>query len=115
MTALAQRVKETPMAPYMGLMEGMSRKQKLVVMAFLVDTMQEQEAKTEEPRQMLKPNPFKDFKPASEFDEDERARIKEKMRARAVSQEASSLIDGLSLTAEEMQDERTRYILGLSQ
>ncbi|MBQ7444269.1 MAG: hypothetical protein IJS59_10485 [Bacteroidaceae bacterium] len=41
MTALAQQIRETPMAPYVGLMRGMSSKQKLVVVAFLVDSMKE--------------------------------------------------------------------------
>ena len=33
----------TPMAPYMGLMKGMTREQKLTVVAYLVDTMQDEE------------------------------------------------------------------------
>lgn len=41
MTALAQRITETPMAPYMSLMRGMTREEKEVVVAFLVDTMEE--------------------------------------------------------------------------
>lgn len=36
-------MKSTPMAPYMALMRGMSREQKLVVVAYLVDTMQDEE------------------------------------------------------------------------
>ena len=31
------------MAPYMGLMKGMTREQKLTVVAYLVDTMQDEE------------------------------------------------------------------------
>ena len=41
MTALAQRITETPMAPYMALMRGMTREEKEVVIAFLVDLMKE--------------------------------------------------------------------------
>ena len=44
MMSLTQRIAETPMAPYVGLMRGMSRSQKLTVVAFLVDAMQEGEA-----------------------------------------------------------------------
>ena len=40
LTALAQKVKDTPMAPYMGIMQSMSQQQKLVLMAFPVDSMQ---------------------------------------------------------------------------
>lgn len=111
MTALVQKMKDTPMAPYIGLMRSMSQQQKLVVMAFLVDTMQASDAEEEEPKRMLKPNPFKHYRPASEFSEAERTSIIERMNGMPVSSETDSLIDGLSLTAEEMKDERTRYIL----
>lgn len=43
MTAFAQRIQETPMAPYVALLRGMNREQKLAVVAFLVDTMQDEE------------------------------------------------------------------------
>lgn len=39
MTALAQRIKETPMAPYMGLLDGMTREQKMIVVTFLTESM----------------------------------------------------------------------------
>lgn len=113
MTALAQQIKDTPMAPYIGLMQGMSHTQKRVVIAFLVDSMQKADVEEEMPRQMLKPNPFKHFRHAKEFSDAERTNIMEKLNNMSVSQEANGLIDGLSLSAEEMQDERTRYILGL--
>ena len=35
MTALAQRIKETPMAPYMGVMQSLSRKDIDIVVTFL--------------------------------------------------------------------------------
>ena len=47
MTTLAQRITDTPMAPYMGLMKGLNREQKLAVVAFLVDSMQEDEEEEE--------------------------------------------------------------------
>lgn len=37
------KMKSNPMAPYMGLMKGMTREQKLTVMAYLVDTLQDEE------------------------------------------------------------------------
>ena len=42
MTATMRRVQSTPIGPYIGLMERMTHKDKLAVMAFLVDTMQEE-------------------------------------------------------------------------
>lgn len=40
---MAMKVKQSPMAPYMSLMQGMNREQKLAVVAFLVDSMQDEE------------------------------------------------------------------------
>ncbi len=42
MTTIAQKIAQTPMAPYLALMRGMTREEKEVVVAFLVDTMNEQ-------------------------------------------------------------------------
>ena len=115
MTALAQKVKDTPMAPYMDIMQSMSQQQKLVVMAFLVDSMQGPNMEEEKPKRMLKPNPFKHYQAVSEFSDVERSQLMKRIRETAVSPETESLINGLSLSAEEMKDERTRYILGLEQ
>ena len=102
------------MAPYVGIMQGMSRKEKLVLMAFLVDSMQEQDShEVTRAKQMIKPNPFPHFRKANEFSAEERSKIVEKMRKTSISPETRSLVGGLSLTKEELQDERTRYILGL--
>ena len=102
------------MAPYLGLLQGMNRSQKLAVMAFLLNSLQETE-ETQSPAQprQFKRNPFTHFRRANEFSEAERAVILEKMRATPVSQETENLITELSLSEEEMKDERTRYILGL--
>jgi len=112
MTGLAQQISETPMAPYIGLLRGMSSEQKLVVMAFLEDSLKETAKDVDEVRTMLKPNPFKNFKHANEFTDTERRQIEEKMEKDPVSLEVNRLIDSLSLSAEEIQDERTKYILG---
>ena len=45
MTALALKVMATPMAPYLELMEGMSLEQKLSLVAFLIDMIQQEERK----------------------------------------------------------------------
>ena len=44
MTTLAQRLAETPMAPYAGLLRDMTREQKEVVVAFIIDTMEDKDA-----------------------------------------------------------------------
>ena len=49
------KVKQSPMAPYMSLMQGMNREQKLAVVAFLVDSMQDEE---EEARQRTSDEEF---------------------------------------------------------
>ena len=41
MTALAQRIKETPLAPYLGLLRGMTREQKQIVVTFITESMEE--------------------------------------------------------------------------
>lgn len=47
MTALAQRIKETPMAPYLGLLQGLTAEEKLIVVTYLKETMT---GKSAEPR-----------------------------------------------------------------
>lgn len=41
MTVLAQRVMETPIAPYLGLLQAMSREDKRIVVLFLMETLEE--------------------------------------------------------------------------
>ena len=91
MTAIAQQIRQTPMAPYVGIMQGMSRKEKLVLMAFLVDSMQEHDThEIMKEKQMIKPNPFSNFKKADEFSVEERTRILEKMRKALTDDEGLS-------------------------
>ena len=45
MTALALEVMNTPMAPYLNLMEKMTMEQKLALVAFLINTIQHEEHK----------------------------------------------------------------------
>ena len=41
MTTLAQRITETPMAPYMGLIRSMTHEQKQIVVKFITESMEE--------------------------------------------------------------------------
>ena len=41
MTALAQRISETPMAPYVALLRGMTREQRQIVVTFITESMEE--------------------------------------------------------------------------
>ena len=49
MTATAQRIKETPMAPYMALLRGMTREQKQIVVTFITELMKEPKPKRQVP------------------------------------------------------------------
>ena len=51
MTALAQRIKETPMAPYMALLRGMTREQKQIVLTFIAESMEEPSPKRQVPKE----------------------------------------------------------------
>lgn len=93
MTAQARRrIAETPMAPYADLMLSMKPKDMLIVVDFLKEAMQE--ATEEEPKLT-----------AAEI-------IREKFKNLVISDETKELVRGLSLSKEEMDDERTRYVLG---
>jgi len=93
MTATAQRIKDTPMAPYIGVMRGMSRRDIQIVVTFLNEVLEEAE-KTTSP------------KSNEEI-------IREKYKNLRISPEIQRLRGCLKLSEEEMQDERTKYILGL--
>ena len=41
MTVLAQRVMETPLAPYFGLLQALSREEKRIVVLFLMEALEE--------------------------------------------------------------------------
>lgn len=94
MTITAQRIKETPMAPYIGLMRGMSRHDIQIVVTFLNEVMEEAEESETVPMTNAEI-------------------IREKYKNLRISPRAKALVEGLSLSEEEMEDERTKYILGL--
>ena len=94
MTVTAQRIKETPMAPYIGLMRGMSRRDIQIVVTFLNEVMEEAEESETVPMTNAEI-------------------IREKYKNLRISPRAKALVEGLSLSEEEVNDERTKYILGL--
>jgi len=49
MTTFAQRIKETPMAPYMALLRSMTREQKQIVVTFITESMDEPTPKRQVP------------------------------------------------------------------
>ncbi len=87
MTALAQRIVETPMAPFTALLRSLTREQKQVVVAFLTDTMDEPEVKSND------------------------AIIREKYKNLKVSPKLKRLRGCINLTDEDLKDERTQYLL----
>ena len=90
MTELAQRISETPMAPYADLLRSMQPQEMRIVVTFL----QEAIAESEKPQTT-----------AAEI-------IRNKFKNLTISQETKDLVRDLSLSPEEMNDERTQYILG---
>ena len=91
MTKLAQRISETPMAPYLGLLDGMTREQKQIVVTYITESMEE-----------------------SAVEENSNADIvREKLKRLKISPEMARLRGCMKLTESEKEDERTQYILGL--
>ena len=93
MTTLAQRISETPMAPYAALLRGMTREQKQIVVTYITESMEE-------------PKPDVTTKSNAEI-------IREKLKGLKISPEIARLRGCMKLTESEKQDERTQYILGL--
>ena len=83
MTTLARKIYDTPMAPYADLLRSMKPQDIRVVVTFLEEAMAS----------------------ASQI-------IREKFKKLAISEETKELVRDLSLSSEEMDDERTKYILG---
>lgn len=91
MSTLAQRISETPMAPYIDVMKSMTVSDMNVVVDFLNEAIREsEEAKR---------------KADDEF-------LARKMAEINISPETHELFEWLRLSPEEAADERTRYILG---
>ncbi len=95
MTALAKKISETPMAPYTELLRSMKPQEIRIVVTFLQEALQEAEGVNPEAN-------------VSEI-------IRNKFKGLTISQETKDLVRDLSLSSEEMGDERTQYILGYRQ
>lgn len=92
MTTLAMKISETPMAPYLELLRSMKTHDMRIVVTFLQEAIEE-----------------KDRMEGSETAADI---IRKKFKGLKISQETKELVRGLSLSAEEMNDEKTKHILG---
>lgn len=84
------KISETPMAPYTEILRNMKPQEMRIVVTFLQEAM----AEANVPQ-----------KTAADI-------IRKKFERLAISKETKELVRDLSLSAEEMKDERTRYILG---
>ena len=109
MTAVAQRITETPIAPYLGVLKAMTREEKRIVVMFLIETMEEQESDVNELRKKLnipestKTKWFREHATIKhDWDRQEAwNRLTDEQREEAAR---------LNLTVEDM-DERTFYII----
>lgn len=109
MTTVAQRITETPIAPYLGVLQAMSREEKRIVVMFLIETMEEQDSDVDEIRKKFnipespKTKWFREHAAVKhEWDRQEAwNRLTDAQREEATR---------LHLTAEDM-DERTFYII----
>ena len=50
MTAIAKKLQDTPMAPYLNLLQGMRREDKKIVIMFLTESLDETRDEIEKPR-----------------------------------------------------------------
>ena len=91
MTTTAQKINETPMAPYLGVLDGMTREQKMIVVTYITESLEE---------------PIVEAKSNTEI-------IREKLKRLKISPEIARLPGCMKLTESEKKDERTQYILGL--
>lgn len=95
MTTATLDIMNTPMAPYVGVMQNLSRHDIQIVVSFLNDVMEKSEENT-----------VSQHKTKADI-------IREKYKNLTISTRADALVDGLSLTDEEFGDDRTKHILGL--
>ncbi len=106
-TITAQRTKEKNKVPYMELLGNLDHSQKLAVIAYLIGSMQENVQANSKRNDI-----FKNFKSEEDLTDDDRKFLSEKLKEIKISSSVNNLIDHLSLSETEMQDERTKYILG---
>ena len=89
MTAFAQRIKDTPMAPYAALLRGMTREEKQIVVTFITESIEESTVEAKSNAEI----------------------IREKFKGLKISPELKKLRGCIKLTEEDLKDERTQYIL----
>lgn len=87
------------MAPYVGIMKGMNRRDKEIVIMFLQEMVEEPDSVP--------------VKRECDFTDADRTFLAEKMKALKVSPRIEHLANKLRLSEEEQNDERTQYILGI--
>ena len=93
MTAAALKVKSTPMAPYIGLMQGMSRRDIQIVVTFLNEVMED----TEESNESVPDNVVE--------------KVRKKFNVPESPETKWFREHPVNFTEEELSDERTQYIL----
>lgn len=110
MAVSAIDISYTPMAPYVTVMDSMSQKEKLSVVAYLMSTLQD--SKTENAPSSRRP-----IKRQNEFTEADRAFLKKKIGALKTSPRLERLSELQQEAAAHIDtsDEKTRYMLGLEQ
>ena len=91
------------MAPYVGLIESMSQKEKLAVVSYIVATI---------PNFQIIEKDKKHYKREADFTDEDKAFLDRKMKNLEISPRIEQLCNGLRLTESEEQDARTQYILG---
>lgn len=92
MKTAAKQILNTPMAPYADVLRNMKPRDMRIVVTFLQEAMREAEA--------------------TQHKETAADIIRKKFKRLTISEETKNLVSELSLSADEMKDKRTRYILG---
>lgn len=98
----------TPMAPYVGVIDGMSQKDKLAVVAYLINALQGGVTENDNGHK-------KRYKRESEFTEEDRNFLHEKIKSLKTSPSISRLstLQHEAASYIDTNDERTRYMIGL--
>lgn len=103
MTAVARRILDTPIAPYLSLLESMSPEDKQVLVTFLVDSLPG--------IKIIDTNTDGDTEMSSE----DKAFLQEKLNEMTFSPRIERLFEKRREAAKtiDIEDERTRHILGI--
>lgn len=96
--------------PYYKEFSGLDVQQMREIITHLFSLMLEKEKQSERTKDA---NILSKFKPSSEITDEERKYAAEQLSKMTFSPHTNDLVDGLSISNEELQDERTRYILGI--